>query len=375
MKEMFCERNSNQKNLKKFRKARTFMCLYENKERKKEMKDKLKKILDEAMAQIDSSDRLDRLNEIKVSFLGKKGELTSVLKAMKDVAPEDRPKVGQLVNEARKTIEERLDEKREMFEKAVLEEKLKSETIDVTLPGKKLAMGHSHPNTITLEEVEDIFVGMGYEVVEGPEVEYDYYNFEALNIPDNHPAKDEQDTFYITKDILLRSQTSSVQVHEMEKGKLPIRMIAPGRVFRSDEVDATHSPTFHQIEGLVIDKNITFADLKGTLQEFAKRLFGEDTKVKFRPHHFQFTEPSAEMDVTCFKCGGKGCRFCKGEGWIEILGCGMVHPHVLEMCGIDPKEYQGFAFGVGLERIALLKYEIDDMRLLYENDDRFLNQF
>ncbi|CDB88828.1 MAG: phenylalanine--tRNA ligase subunit alpha [Christensenellales bacterium] len=339
------------------------------------MKDKLKKILDDAMTQIDSSEHLDRLNEIKVSFLGKKGELTSVLKAMKDVAPEDRPKVGQLVNEARKAIEEKLDEKRDIFEKAVLEEKLKSETIDVTLPGKKLAMGHSHPNTITLEEVEDIFVGMGYEVVEGPEVEYDYYNFEALNIPDNHPAKDEQDTFYITKDILLRSQTSSVQVHEMEKGKLPIRMIAPGRVFRSDEVDATHSPTFHQIEGLVIDKNITFADLKGTLQEFAKRLFGEDTKVKFRPHHFQFTEPSAEMDVTCFKCGGKGCRFCKGSGWVEILGCGMVHPHVLEMSGIDPEEYTGFAFGVGLERITLFKYEIDDMRLLYENDTRFLKQF
>ena len=339
------------------------------------MKDKLKKILDDAMTQIDSSEHLDRLNEIKVSFLGKKGELTSVLKAMKDVAPEDRPKVGQLVNEARKAIEEKLDEKRDIFEKAVLEEKLKSETIDVTLPGKKLAMGHSHPNTITLEEVEDIFVGMGYEVVEGPEVEYDYYNFEALNIPDNHPAKDEQDTFYITKDILLRSQTSSVQVHEMEKGKLPIRMIAPGRVFRSDEVDATHSPTFHQIEGLVIDKNITFADLKGTLQEFAKRLFGEDTKVKFRPHHFHFTEPSAEMDVTCFKCGGKGCRFCKGSGWVEILGCGMVHPHVLEMSGIDPEEYTGFAFGVGLERITLFKYEIDDMRLLYENDTRFLKQF
>ena len=339
------------------------------------MKDKLKKILDDAMTQIDSSEHLDRLNEIKVSFLGKKGELTSVLKAMKDVAPEDRPKVGQLVNEARKAIEEKLDEKRDIFEKAVLEEKLKSETIDVTLPGKKLAMGHSHPNTITLEEVEDIFVGMGYEVVEGPEVEYDYYNFEALNIPDNHPAKDEQDTFYITNDILLRSQTSSVQVHEMEKGKLPIRMIAPGRVFRSDEVDATHSPTFHQIEGLVIDKNITFADLKGTLQEFAKRLFGEDTKVKFRPHHFQFTEPSAEMDVTCFKCGGKGCRFCKGSGWVEILGCGMVHPHVLEMSGIDPEEYTGFAFGVGLERITLFKYEIDDMRLLYENDTRFLKQF
>lgn len=340
-----------------------------------EMKDKLKKIMDEAMEQIDSSQQLDKLNEIKVSFLGKKGELTSILKSMKDVAPEDRPKVGQMVNEARTQIEAKLEAKRTAFEKAIREEKMRAETIDVTLPGKKLAVGHRHPNTITLEEVEDIFVGMGYEVVEGPEIERDYYNFEALNIPANHPAKDEQDTFYITKDILLRTQTSSVQVHEMEKGRLPIRMIAPGRVFRSDEVDATHSPTFHQIEGLVIDKNITFADLKGTLQEFAKRLFGEETKVKFRPHHFQFTEPSAEMDVTCFKCGGKGCRFCKGSGWVEILGCGMVHPHVLEMSGIDPEEYTGFAFGVGLERIALFKYEIDDMRLLYENDTRFLKQF
>ena len=339
------------------------------------MKEKLKKIMDDAIAQIEKSEQLDKLNEIKVSFLGKKGELTSVLKAMKEVAPEDRPKVGQMVNEARTIIEEKLEGKKAAFEKALMEEKLKSETIDVTLPGTKLMQGHRHPNNITLEEVENIFVGMGYEVVEGPEVEYDYYNFEALNIPDNHPAKDEQDTFYITKNILLRSQTSSVQVHEMEKGKLPIRMIAPGRVFRSDEVDATHSPTFHQIEGLVVDKNITFADLKGTLQEFAKRLFGEDTKVKFRPHHFQFTEPSAEMDVTCFKCGGKGCRFCKGSGWVEILGCGMVHPHVQEMSGIDPEEYTGFAFGVGLERITLFKYEIDDMRLLYENDTRFLKQF
>lgn len=339
------------------------------------MKDKLSKIMEEALSQIESSEQLDKLNDIRVAFLGKKGELTSVLKSMKDVAPEDRPKVGQMVNEARTQIETKLEEKKAAFEKAILEEKLKSETIDVTLPGTQLAMGHRHPNTITLEEVENIFIGMGYEVVEGPEIEYDYYNFEALNIPADHPAKDEQDTFYITKDILLRTQTSSVQVHEMEKGKLPIRMIAPGRVFRSDEVDATHSPTFHQIEGLVIDKGITFADLKGTLQEFAKRLFGEDTKVKFRPHHFQFTEPSAEMDVTCFKCGGKGCRFCKGEGWVEILGCGMVHPHVLEMSGIDPDEYTGFAFGVGLERIALFKYEIDDMRLLYENDTRFLKQF
>ena len=339
------------------------------------MKDRLKQIMDEAMAQIDSSDKLDKLNEIKVSFLGKKGELTSILKSMKDVAPEDRPKVGQMVNEARSKIEEHLEEKKKAFEQALREEKMKAETIDVTLPGQRIPEGHRHPNTKTLEEVENIFIGMGYEVVEGPEIERDYYNFEALNIPADHPAKDEQDTFYITQDILLRTQTSSVQVHEMEKGRLPIRMIAPGRVFRSDEVDATHSPTFHQIEGLVVDKNITFSDLKGTLQEFAKRLFGEDTKVKFRPHHFQFTEPSAEMDVTCFKCGGKGCRFCKGEGWVEILGCGMVHPHVLEMSGIDPEEYTGFAFGVGLERFALFKYEIDDMRLLYENDTRFLKQF
>ena len=228
---------------------------------------------------------------------------------------------------------------------------------------------------MALEELERIFVGMGYEVVEGPEVEFDYYNFEALNIPENHPAKDEQDTFYINKNIVLRTQTSSVQARVMENTKPPIRIVSPGRVFRSDQVDATHSPSFHQIEGLVIDKNVTMAVLNGTLEQFAKELFGADTKIKFRPHHFPFTEPSAEVDVTCFKCGGKGCRFCKGEGWIEILGCGMVHPHVLEMGGIDPKEYQGFAFGVGLERIALLKYEIDDMRLLYENDDRFLNQF
>ena len=258
---------------------------------------------------------------------------------------------------------------------AIREEKLKQEVIDVTLPSKKNTVGHRHPNTIALEEVERIFIGMGYEVVEGPEVEYDLYNFEKLNIPADHPAKDEQDTFYINKDIVLRTQTSPVQARVMEQGKLPIRMIAPGRVFRSDEVDATHSPSFHQIEGLVIDKNISFADLKGTLEVFAKELFGPDTKTKFRPHHFPFTEPSAEVDVSCFKCGGKGCRFCKGSGWIEILGCGMVHPHVLEMCGIDPEEYTGFAFGVGLERIALLKYEIDDMRLLYENDIRFLKQF
>ncbi len=339
------------------------------------MKDKLKKIMDTAIEQIDATEQLDKLNDIKVVFLGKKGELTSLLKSMKDLAPEDRPKAGQMVNEARTKIEGMLEAKKKEFEKAVLEEKLANEKIDVTLPGTKLPEGHRHPSNITLEEVENIFIGMGYKVVEGPEIEKDYYNFEALNIPADHPAKDEQDTFYITQDILLRTQTSSVQVHEMEKGELPIRMIAPGRVFRSDEMDATHSPTFHQIEGLVVDKGITFADLKGTLQEFAKKLFGEETKIKFRPHHFQFTEPSAEVDVSCFKCSGKGCRFCKGSGWVEILGCGMVHPHVLEMSGIDPEEYSGFAFGVGLERIALFKYEIDDMRLLYENDTRFLKQF
>ncbi|MBO4980318.1 MAG: phenylalanine--tRNA ligase subunit alpha [Lachnospiraceae bacterium] len=339
------------------------------------MKAKVDQIREQALAQIKDCDTIEKLNEIRVSILGKKGELTEVLKSMKDVAPEDRPKVGQWVNETRTEIETVLEEAKTRMEKAVREAKMRAEVIDVTLPAKKAEIGHRHPNTIALEEVERIFVGMGYEVVEGPEVEKDYYNFEALNIPADHPAKDEQDTFYINGDILLRTQTSGVQVHEMEKGKLPIRMIAPGRVFRADEVDATHSPSFHQIEGLVIDKNITFADLKGTLAEFAKEMFGEDTRVKFRPHHFPFTEPSAEMDVSCFKCGGKGCRFCKGEGWIEILGCGMVHPHVLEMSHIDPEEYTGFAFGVGLERIALLKYEIDDMRLLYENDIRFLKQF
>ena len=339
------------------------------------MKDRLEAIKAAALAKINEADVLTSLNDVKVSVLGKKGELTQVLKGMKDVAPEDRPKVGQMVNEARQAIETALEEKSKKINQSLRAEKMKRETIDVTLPGIKKIDGHRHPNQIALEDLERVFIGMGYEIVEGPEVEYDKYNFELLNIPANHPAKDEQDTFYITKDILLRTQTSPVQARIMEKGNLPIRILSPGRVFRADEVDATHSPSFHQIEGLVIDKNITFADLKGTLQEFAQELFGPETKTKFRPHHFPFTEPSAEVDVSCFKCGGKGCRFCKGSGWIEILGCGMVHPNVLSMCGIDPEEYTGFAFGVGLERIALLKYEIDDMRLLYENDIRFLKQF
>ena len=328
-----------------------------------------------ALAQIEQAGVLDKLNEVRVDFLGKKGQLTALLKSMKEIAPEDRPAFGQLVNETRVQIETAMEEKKQALKEEALKKQLEEEVIDVTLPAKKNNVGHRHPNTIAREEVERIFIGMGYEVMEGPEIEYDEYNFEKLNIPANHPAKDEQDTFYINKDIVLRTQTSPVQARAMEQGNLPIRMISPGRVFRSDEVDATHSPSFHQIEGLVIDKNITFADLKGTLEQFAKELFGAETKTKFRPHHFPFTEPSAEVDVSCFKCGGKGCRFCKGSGWIEILGCGMVHPHVLEMCGIDPKVYTGFAFGVGLERIALLKYEIDDMRLLYENDVRFLKQF
>ena len=339
------------------------------------MKEKLQKIKEATLAKIEDAKEISVLNDIKVAVLGKKGELTQVLKSMKDVAPEDRPKVGQLVNDTRQAIEEILDSKIKAINTAIRTEKMKRETIDVTLPGKKKIDGHRHPNQVALEDLERVFIGMGYEVVSGPEIEYDKYNFELLNIPANHPAKDEQDTFYINKEILLRTQTSPVQARIMEQGKLPIRILSPGRVFRSDEVDATHSPSFHQVEGLVIDKNITMADLKGTLDQFAKEFFGEKTKTKFRPHHFPFTEPSAEVDITCFKCGGKGCRVCKGGGWIEIVGCGMVHPHVLEMCGIDPNVYSGFAFGIGLERITLLKYEIDDMRLLYENDVRFLNQF
>ena len=339
------------------------------------MNEKLEQIRKEAIKQIENSDALEKLNEIRVNFLGKKGELTAVLKSMKDVAPEDRPKVGQLVNETRAEIEKVLEEAIKKMENLKREAQMKAEVIDVTLPAKKNAVGHSHPNVIAMEEVQRIFIGMGYEVVEGPEIETDYYNFEALNIPADHPAKDEQDTFYINGDFLLRTQTSGTQVHVMEKGKLPIRMIAPGRVFRSDEVDATHSPSFHQIEGLVIDKHITFADLKGTLAEFSKELFGADTKVRFRPHHFNFTEPSAEMDISCFKCGGDGCRFCKGTGWIEVLGAGMVNDNVLRMSGYDPKEIQGFAFGIGVERITMMKYKIDDIRNFYLNDVRFLNQF
>ena len=339
------------------------------------MKDRLLKMKQEAAEKINEAGSVEALNEIRVAYLGKKGQITEVLKSMKNLSAEEKPVVGQLVNSTRSEIESCLEQMKQSLEEKLLEAKMNSEVIDVTLPGRTKELGHDHPNHMILRQVEDIFIGMGYEVVSGPEIEYDHYNFEALNIPANHPAKDEQDTFYINSDILLRTKTSSVQIREMEKGVLPIRMIAPGRVFRSDEVDATHSPSFHQIEGLVVDKGITFSDLKGTLEEFCKKFFGEDTKTKFRPHHFPFTEPSAEVDVSCFKCHGKGCRFCKDEGWIEILGCGMVHPNVLEMQGIDPKVYSGFAFGFGLERLTLLKCEIDDMRLLCENDLRFLKQF
>lgn len=342
----------------------------------------LQEIREKAEEKIRQAKDMNALDEIRVSVLGKKGELTQILKGMKDLPPEERPVVGQKVNEVRRSLEEKMEAHRAKLKQEMLTEKMKRETIDVTLPGVRPIRGHKHPNQVALEDLERVFIGMGYEVVDGPEVEYDKYNFEMLNIPANHPAKDEQDTFYIKKDpsdtphdILLRTQTSSVQARIMEGGKLPIKMISPGRVFRSDEVDATHSPSFHQVEGLVVGKDITMADLKGTLDQFAREFFGPDTKTKLRPHHFPFTEPSAEVDVTCFKCHGKGCNVCKGSGWIEILGCGMVHPHVLEMCGIDPDIYSGFAFGIGLERVALLKYEIDDMRLLYENDIRFLNQF
>lgn len=333
------------------------------------------KLTDEIIEKVSACNSADALNDVRVEYLGKKGTLTLIMKEMKDLSPEERPAFGQKVNDVRQKAENAIASMKEKLEAAATAEKLSAEKIDVTLPAREQKTGHPHPCQLALDEMERIFVGMGYEVVEGPEVEWQEYNFTKLNIPEGHPARDVQDTFYINDQILLRSQTSPVQARVMEKGKLPIRMIAPGRVFRSDSIDATHSPSFNQIEGLVVDKHITMTDLKGTLSQFARELFGENTKTRFRPHHFPFTEPSAEVDVSCYKCGGNGCRFCKGEGWIEILGCGMVHPNVLKMCGIDPEEYTGFAFGVGLERIALLKYEIDDMRLLYENDLRFLGQF
>ena len=337
------------------------------------MKETLSKIRSEALAAINDADA--DLDQIKVKYLGKKGELTAVLRGMGALSAEERPVVGQLANEVRADIEAALGERARKAQEKALHEQLKAEKLDVTMPATPAPVGHLHPLTQVQRELEDIFIGMGFSIVEGPEVEFDYYNFQALNIPENHPARDTQDTFYIAENVLLRSQTSPVQVRTMEHQKPPIRIISPGRVYRSDALDATHSPLFHQLEGLVVDKGITMGDLKGTLEIFAKKMFGESTRIRFRPHHFPFTEPSAEVDVSCYVCGGKGCRLCKGEGWIEILGAGMVHPFVLSNCGIDPEVYSGFAFGLGIERIAMKKYGIDDIRLFYENDERFLGQF
>lgn len=339
------------------------------------MKQQLEAILSNAKNELSETQNARELDAVRVKYLGKKGELTAILKGMKNVAPEERPVIGQLVNDVRAELEAALEKQGEKLEQSALEEKLKSETLDVTMPAEEITLGHKHPLSVVLDEIKDIFIGLGFQIAEGPEVEYDHYNFEALNIPKEHPARDSQDTFYISDNVVLRTQTSPVQVRVMENQKPPIRIIAPGRVFRSDAVDATHSPLFHQIEGLVVDKNITMSDLKGILELFAKRLYGEDTVVRFRPHHFPFTEPSAEMDIQCYQCHGEGCRLCKGEGWIEILGCGMVHPKVLETCNIDPEVYSGYAFGIGLERTVMGRFKIDDIRLFYENDVRFLHQF
>ena len=339
------------------------------------MNEHIEKLKKKAIESIENAKGLKELDDIKVAYFGKKGEISSIMQQFKNMKADEKKELGVVINDAKNAIETFIKEKQQTFFKVLLDEKIKKESIDVTLPSKKIEIGHLHPCSIVFNDVREIFEKMGYTVVSGPEIEYDEYNFEKLNIEKGHPARDEQDTFYINDKVLLRTQTSPVQARVMEKGKLPICIISAGRVFRSDSVDSTHSPTFHQIEGLVVDEHITFADLKGTLTTFAKAFFGDKIKTRFRPHHFPFTEPSAEMDVSCFKCGGNGCRFCKNEGWIEILGCGMVNPRVYELCGLDKDKCQGFAFGIGIERLALLKYEIDDMRLLYENDVRFLKQF
>ena len=339
------------------------------------MKEEIEKIKVESTEELKKIQDLKELETFKVKYLGKKGSLTTILRGMKDLTPEERPVIGSLVNQVRDLIENLISEKEKELKRQELEKRLQTENIDVTEPGKRVKLGSIHPITQIINEVEDIFLGMGYEIADGPEIEKTIYNFDKLNTPADHPARDVQDTFYITEDIVLRSQTSPVQARVMENQKPPIKIICPGAVYRSDAVDSTHSPVFHQLEGLVVDKNISMADLKGTLEIFAKKCLGENTKIRFRPHHFPFTEPSAEADVSCFVCGGKGCRVCKGEGWIELLGCGMVHPNVLRNCNIDPDIYSGFAFGFGIERIAMAKFGIDDMRLLYENDARFLKQF
>ena len=339
------------------------------------MKEQIASIKEKSIKEISDSKDLKELNELRVKYLGKKGELTLILRGMGGLSPEERPVIGSLVNKVREEIENLIQSKEKEFKNQELLKRLENETIDVTEPSKKVVLGSLHPITKIIEEVEEIFLGMGYEIADGPELQKATYNFDKKTTPPDHPARDVQDTFYITDDIVLRSQTSPVQARVMENQKPPIKIICPGAVYRSDSVDATHSPVFHQVEGLVVDKNISMADLKGTLEMFAKKCLGENTKIRFRPHHFPFTEPSAEADVSCFVCGGKGCKVCKGEGWIELLGCGEVHPNVLRNCGIDPDIYSGFAFGFGVERIAMAKYGIEDMRLLFENDIRFLKQF
>ena len=341
------------------------------------MKEKLEQIRAEALAALAGAKDAQELDGLRVKYLGKKGELTAVLKMMGSLSAEERPVMGQLANEVREALTEALSQRHKAIEEAALNQRLEAEKLDVTIPGKRPELGHKHPMSIALDELKEIFIGMGFQVAEGPEIELAEYNFTKLNTEEGHPAREWGDTFYIKEDssLLLRTQTSPMQVRVMEKQKPPIRIIAPGRVYRKDEVDATHSPMFHQVEGMVIDKNVTMADLKGTLNTVVEQLYGKGTKTRFRPHHFPFTEPSCEVDVQCHACGGKGCRVCKGEGWIELLGAGMVHPKVLEGCGIDTDVYSGFAFGIGVERMAMRRFSITDLRLIFENDMRFLSQF
>ena len=339
------------------------------------MEEKLKALREQALQELATLDTPKALEEFRVRVMGKKGSLTGLLRGMGSLPAEERPRVGQMVNELRGELETALSEREAALQSALKEKRLAEEKLDVTMPGRPVRLGGLHPLNVVLEDMIDIFQSMGFDVVDGPEVETDYYCFEALNLPKDHPARDMQDTFYLTEDLLLRSQTSSAQIRVMEQRKPPIRIICPGRVYRADEVDATHSPVFHQVEGLVVDKGITLCDLKGVLEQFAHEIYGPETKVKFRPSFFPFTEPSVEVDVSCSECGGKGCRVCKGRGWIEILGAGMVHPNVLSGCGIDPEVYSGFAFGIGLDRLTITRYKISDIRLLFENDLRFLEQF
>ena len=341
------------------------------------MKEQLEKIKQEALAALTATKESAELEALRVKYLGKKGELTAVLKQMGKLSAEERPVIGQLANDVRERLAAEIETQKKKLEEIRLEARLKAEALDVTIPGKRQKLGHRHPMYIALDEIKDIFVGMGFTILDGPEVELAYYNFDRLNAEEGHPSRDWSDTFYFDQDsrVMLRSQTSPMQVHAMETKPLPIRILAPGRVYRKDEVDATHSPMFHQVEGMVIDKNVTMADLKGTLNLLAEELFGKGTVTRFRPHHFPFTEPSCEMDVQCHKCGGAGCPTCKGEGWIELLGAGMIHPNVLRMANIDPEEWSGWAFGMGLERTAMRRFKIADLRLIFENDVRFLEQF